>query len=208
VEAEGLVLTGRRVRLEPLARHHVTQLLVAAAADPSIYQWTLVPQDKVAAAGYIDTALAWRDAGSAEPFAIVRLEDGVVLGSTRLWNLERWRWPAGHPRHGRHFPDVCEIGYTWLTRPAIRTAVNTETKLLMLTHAFETWQVLGVCFYTDARNQVSCAALERIGAKYDGVLRAHRMGADYTARDSVRYSITAAEWPDVQRRLSIMLDQT
>jgi RimJ/RimL family protein N-acetyltransferase len=104
--------------------------------------------------------------------------------------------------------DVCEIGYTWLTRSAIRTAANTEAKLLMLTHAFETWQVLGVCFYTDARNQRSRAALERIGGKFDGILRAHRMAADYTARDSARFSIVAAEWPDVKQRLGRFLEQT
>ena len=90
---------------------------------------------------------------------------------------------ASHPRHGRANPDVCEIGYTWLTRSAIRTAANTEAKLLMLTHAFETWQVLRVCLHTDARNQRSRAAIERIGAKFEGILRAHRMAADFTPRD-------------------------
>jgi len=140
-------------------------------------------------------------------FAIVRVDDGIVLGSTRFWNLERWSWPQGHPRHGRHFPDACEIGYTWLTRSAIRTASNTEAKLLMLTYAFETWRVLRVCFHTDARNQRSRAALERIGGKFEGILRAHRMAADYTARDSVRYSILEAEWPAVKQWLSHLLNQ-
>ena len=150
---------------------------------------------------YIDTALAWRDAGTAVPFAIVRQKDNIVLGSTRFWNLERWAWPSGHPRHGRHLPDACEIGYTWLTGSAIRTAANTEAKLLMLTHAFETWQVLRVCFHTDARNQRSRTALERIGAKFEGILRAHRMAADFIPRDSVRYSILAAEWPEAKQQL-------
>ncbi|MFY9726376.1 MAG: GNAT family protein, partial [Bryobacteraceae bacterium] len=180
---------------------HVDGLAAAAAVDPSLYRWTPVPQGKAEAAGYVDTALAWCDAGSAVPFAIVRVNEGVVIGSTRFWNLERWAWPRGHLRHGRDFPDACEIGYTWLTRPAIRTAANTEAKLLMLTHAFETWQVLRVCFHTDARNTRSRAALERIGGKFEGILRAHRMAADHIARDSVRYSIVAAEWPDVKRRL-------
>jgi len=89
-----------------------------------------------------------------------------------------------------------------LARSAIRTAANTEAKLLMLTHAFESWQVLRVCFHTDARNQRSRAALERIGAKFEGILRSHRMAADYIPRDSVRYSIVEAEWPDVKQRLS------
>jgi RimJ/RimL family protein N-acetyltransferase len=166
-----------------------------------------VPQGTVEAASYVDTALAWRDAGSAVPFAIVRMSDGVAIGSTRFWNLERWSWPPGHPRHGRHFPDACEIGYTWLTRSAIRTAANTEAKLLMLTHAFETWEVLRVCFHTDARNQRSRAALERIGGKCEGILRAHRMAADHVARDSVRYSILVAEWPDAKQKLSHLLNQ-
>jgi RimJ/RimL family protein N-acetyltransferase len=78
----------------------------------------------------------------------------------------------------------------------------------MLTHAFETWEVLGICFYTDARNITSRAALERIGGQFEGILRAHRMAADYIARDSVRYSIVAAEWPEVKRRLSQLLNQT
>jgi RimJ/RimL family protein N-acetyltransferase len=77
----------------------------------------------------------------------------------------------------------------------------------MLTYAFETWQVLRVCLHTDARNQRSRAAIERIGGKLEGVLRAHRMAADYTPRDSVRYSIIAAEWPDVKRRLTLLRDR-
>jgi RimJ/RimL family protein N-acetyltransferase len=169
------VLQGRHIRLEPLDHRHVDALVAAAAVDPSLYQWSPVPQGKVEARTYIETALAWQDAGTAVPFAIISLDDnvndGVVIGSTRFWNLERWAWPQGHPRHGRSAPDACEIGYTWLTRSAIRTAVNTEAKLLMLTHAFETWQVLRVCFHTDARNRRSRAALERIGGKFEGILR-------------------------------------
>ena len=131
----------------------------------------------------------------------------AVLGSTRFWNLELWAWPQGHARHGRGLPDACEIGYTWLTRTAIRTATNTEAKLLMLTHAFETWQTLRVCFHTDARNQRSRAALERIGGKLEGILRAHRIAADCSPRDSVRYSILAGEWVDVKGRLERFLEQ-
>jgi RimJ/RimL family protein N-acetyltransferase len=207
VGTEVILLTGRYVRLEPLERRHVDGLVAAAVADPSLYQWSPVPQGKIEAITYVDTAVDWRNAGTAVPFATVRVDDGVIIGSTRFWNLERWSWPPGHPRHGRLVPDACEIGYTWFTRAAIRTAANTEAKLLMLTHAFETWQVLRVCFHTDARNQRSRAALERIGGKFEGILRAHRMAADYIARDSVRYSIVAAEWPDVKLRLSQLLDQ-
>jgi RimJ/RimL family protein N-acetyltransferase len=200
------VLSGRHIRLEPLDHRHIEALASASATDRSLYQWSPVPQGKLEATAYINTALAWYDAGTAVPFAIVNLSDGVVIGSTRFWNLERWAWPEGHARHGRQFPDACEIGYTWLARSAIRTAVNTEAKLLMLTHAFEIWRVLRVCFHTDARNQRSRAALERIGAKFEGILRAHRMAADFIPRDSVRYSIVAEEWPDGKQRLTHRLD--
>ena len=200
-------LAGRHVRLEPLDLRHVNGLVAASAVDPSLYQWSPVPQGRVDAATYIDTALAWRDAATAVPFAILRAEDGIVIGSSRFWNIERWSWPPGHARHARLAPDACEIGYTWFTRSAIRTAANTEAKLLMLTHAFETWQVLRVCFHTDARNQRSRAALERIGAKFEGILRAHRMAADFIPRDSVRYSIVEAEWPAVKYKLNHLLEQ-
>ena len=208
MRTEGPVLQGRHVRLEPLEHRHVDGLVAAAAADPSLYRWSPVPQGKAEAAAYINTALASRDAGSALPFAIIRGNDGVVIGSTRFFDLERWSWPQGHPSHGRSIPDACEIGYTWLTRSAIRTAANTEAKLLMLTHAFEEWHVLRVCFHTDARNQRSRAALERIGGQFEGILRAHRMAADFIARDSVRYSIIASEWPGVRQRLSQFVDKT
>jgi N-acetyltransferase len=207
VETEDVVLRGRHVRLEPLDHRHVDGLVAASSGDPALYQWSPVPQGKVAATNYVETALAWREAGTALPFAILRVDDGAVIGSTRFFDLERWLWPPGHPRHGRQTPDACEIGYTWLAYSAIRTAANTEAKLLMLTHAFESWQVLRVCLHTDARNQRSRTAIERIGGKFEGILRSHRMAADYIARDSARYSIVAAEWPDVKKRLAALLDE-
>jgi len=201
------VLQGRHVRLEPLERRHVDGLVAAAAADPSLYRWSPVPQGEGETIRYVDTALSWRDAGTAAPFATVSMADGTVIGSTRFWNLEHWAWPANHPAHGRAAPDAGEIGYTWLTRSAIRTAANTEAKLLMLTHAFEVWRVLRICFHTDARNQRSRAALERIGGQCEGTLRAHRMAADYTPRDSVRYSIITPEWPAAKQRLTALLER-
>jgi RimJ/RimL family protein N-acetyltransferase len=201
------VLSGTHVRLEPLDLRHVDGLVAAAAVDRSLYQWSPVPQGKAEAIRYVETALAGRDAGNAVPFATVRLDDGAIIGSTRFFDLEFWAWPLGHARHGRVVPDACEIGYTWLTRPAIRTAANTEAKLLMLTHAFESWEVLRVCLHTDARNARSRAAIERIGGKFEGILRAHRMAADFIARDSARFSIVAAEWPEAKRRLTKLLDQ-
>jgi RimJ/RimL family protein N-acetyltransferase len=200
VGMEQFVLTGKLVRLEPLGHSHLDGL-VAAAADPSLYTWTSVPQGTLEATRYINTAIEWHEVGTAVSFAILRNNDNSVLGSTRFFNLERWAWPAGHARHGLQHPDAGEIGYTWLTRSAIRTGANTEAKLLLLTHAFETWQMLRVCLHTDVRNLRSRAAIERIGGKFEGILRAHRMAADFIARDSARYSIVAGEWPEVKLRL-------
>ncbi len=207
MSAKNDVLEGRHVRLEPLGRGHIEGLAAASAVDPSLYRWSPVPQGKEEAQRYVETALAWQEAGTAVPYATVHQEDGMVIGSTRFFDLERWAWPAGHERHGRGSPDACEIGYTWLTRPAIRTAANTEAKLLMLTHAFEQWGVLRVCFHTDARNERSRAALARIGGRFEGILRSHRMAADHIARDSARFSIVAAEWPAVRERLEELRDR-
>jgi N-acetyltransferase len=195
------VLTGSHIRIEPLSPAHLDGLVAASSDDPALYQWSAVPISREAVFRYIETALALREAGKAQAFATIRTADGVVIGSTRFFDIERFDWPASHPRHAHENPDVCEIGYTWLSRTAIRTAANTEAKLLMLTHAFEVWQVLRVCLHTDARNKRSQAAIERIGGKFEGVLRAHKLGADFTARNSWRYSILAEDWPDVKRRL-------
>jgi RimJ/RimL family protein N-acetyltransferase len=207
MKTDSLFLEGKHVRLEPLGLYHTEGLAAAAAADPSLYQWSPVPQGETEARKYVETALTWRDAGTAVPFVILLLDDDTVVGSTRFWNLERWSWPQTHASHGRSAPDACEIGYTWLTRSAVRTVANTEAKMLMLTHAFEVWQVFRVCFHTDSRNARSRAALERIGGQFEGILRAHRMAADYIARDSVRYSILSAEWPAVKQRLVDLMDR-
>ncbi len=200
-----LVLQGAWVRLEPLEPAHVDGLVVAAASNPSLYDWSIVPQGSVAMAEYVRTALTWRDAGIAIPFITVRASDGRIVGSTRFFDMETWSWPQGHARFGQAIPDVCEIGYTWLTASAIRTQINTEAKLLMLTHAFEVWKALRVCFHTDARNARSRAAIERLGSRFEGILRAHRMALDVAPRDSARYSIVAAEWPSVKQRLGDFL---
>ena len=203
---EPFQLTGRHIELVPLDLRHAEALAAASAADLSLYQWSAVPQGKEAVDDYIQKALAWREAGTAMSFAVVRRQDGAVIGSTRFFDIERWAWPPGHSRHGRTDPDACEIGYTWLAASAIRTVANTESKFLMLQHAFEPWQLLRVCLHTDARNTRSQAAMERIGAKFEGVLRAHRLATDFIARDSCRYSIVAAEWPEVKRKLAERLD--
>jgi len=204
---EAVTLSGKYIRLEPLGLHHLDGLVAASAADPSLYQWSFVPQGKEAVAQYIETAIALREADTALPFATIRIADGAVVGSTRFFDIERWAWPLGHPRHGLANPDACEIGYTWLTQSAIRSVANTEAKLLMLRHAFEAWQLLRVCLHTDARNARSRAAMERMGAQFEGILRAHRMATDFTPRDSARYSIVAADWPEVKARLARFLDR-
>lgn len=195
------LLEGQYIRLAPLSPAHADGLVAASGADPSLYRWSQVPRGADEVRRYIEVALQLRDAGQAAPFATVRVSDGVVIGSTRFFDLESWAWPAGHERHGRKHPDVGEIGYTWLTAAAVRTAANTEAKFLMLSHAFETWGMLRVCLHTDVRNERSRAAIERIGGKLDGILRSHRMATDFIARDSARYSIVAAEWPAIKQRL-------
>ena len=195
------ILEGTHVRLEPLEMRHVEPLLAAGQGDAGLFRWTTVPDERGLMERYVAAALRTRDEGTGVPFATVRLSDGVVVGSTRFFDLGRWAWPAGHPQALRGGADNCEIGYTWLAPAAIRTPVNTEAKYLMLRHAFERWGVHGVCFHTDARNARSREALERIGAKFEGILRAHRLAVDLQPRDSARYSVIAAEWPQVRERL-------
>jgi RimJ/RimL family protein N-acetyltransferase len=161
---ENFILEGRHVRLEPLEQRHVEALTAASAVDPSLYQWSAVPVGRPAVQAYVETAAAARAAGTAVPFATIRRADGDVIGSTRFFDLERWPWPADHPKRQQGLPDACEIGYTWYTKSAIRTAANTEAKLMMLTHAFEVWQMARVCLHTDERNARSRAAMERHGA--------------------------------------------
>ena len=200
-------LNGRFIRLEPLDLRHVAGLVSAAAADMDLYRWSPVPQGLKEAELYIQTASALREAGSGLAFAIVNISDGNVIGSTRFFNIERWLWAEESPRYGRIFPDACEIGYSWLTSSELRTAANTEAKLLLLQMAFEKWQVFRVCFHSDVRNTRSRAAIERIGGKMEGILRAHRLAVDQIPRDSARFSILLSEWPDVKQRLEKLLDR-
>lgn len=199
------LLRGRYIRLEPLDPSHIRALSAASEGDPELYRWSPVPRGIAETSTYVTTALGWQEAGTAVPFAVVRNDNGAVIGSTRFWNIEFWGWPPDHARFGRQYPDACEIGYTWLAVDAIRSGANTEAKLLMLIHAFEVWEVLRVCLHTDIRNLRSRAAIERIGGVFEGVLRAHRMAADFTPRDSARYSILQQEWPEVKEGLTALL---
>lgn len=198
---EKFVLEGEHVRLEPLELAHVEALTAASAVDPSLYTWSAVPLGEAATRTYVQTAIAWRDAGTAVPFAVIRRSDHAVIGSTRYFDMEYWPWPAAHAKAAAHRPDACEIGYTWYTQSAVRTAANSDAKLLMLTHAFESWKLARVCLHTDERNERSRAAMERLGCRFEGILRSHRLAVDLIPRNSARYSIVAAEWPEIKAHL-------
>jgi RimJ/RimL family protein N-acetyltransferase len=197
------------VRLEPLAPSHVAALLAAASESRETYALTTVPDGAEAMGRYVELALAERDRGVSVPFATIDVARGAVVGSTRFMNIETWRWPGGDraaPVPGVPFEAV-EIGTTWLAASAQRTALNTEAKLLMLAHAFDVWRLRRVSFKTDARNVRSRTAIERLGARLDGVLRAHMPAADGGVRDSAMYSILASEWPAIRASLTARLER-
>jgi RimJ/RimL family protein N-acetyltransferase len=211
---EPVTLENAHVRLEPLSERHIPQLLEIAGRAPEVYTLTTVPPTLEGMTGYVNTALEWMAQGKALPFATCAPDGaalaGTVLGSTRLANLEYWAWPAGHPLvRTDGTPDAAEIGWTWLAPQAQRTRVNTAAKLLMLTHAFETWRVQRVTLKTDARNERSRNAILRLGAQFEGILRAHVPAADGMTgravrdgiRDSAMYSIVATEWEAVKAGL-------
>jgi N-acetyltransferase len=196
-----LTLAGTHICLEPLAIDHVPALVAAANEDRESFRFSTAPDTEAAMSVWVQNALIGQEAGRELPFATYSHADGRVVGSTRFYELEFWRWPSEDPRRrGRH-PDACLIGYTWLGAGAQRTACNTEAKLLMLSHAFEAWAVQRVAFRTDSRNERSRLAIERLGACFEGIRRAERLGTDGAVRDSAFYSILAAEWPAVKQRL-------
>jgi len=167
--------------------------LCAVGLDAELWRWAptslATPADMRA---YIETALTWQTQGTAVPFAIVARATGQVVGSTRYANIER-------------ADRRLEIGWTWIARAAQRTPVNTEAKYLLLRHAFEVLGCNRVEFKTDVLNERSRAALLRIGAKQEGVLRSHMITASGRVRDSVYFSIIAAEWPAVKVGLEAKL---
>jgi N-acetyltransferase len=196
----GLILAGNHVRLEPLALEHVPALVAAVNEDPSSFRFSTAPDNEPEMASWVHDTLAAREAGRELPFAMYSYAHERIVGSTRFYELERWRLPVENPQLDRR-PDACLIGYSWLAASAQRTVCNTEAKLLLLSHAFETWRVHRVAFRIDARNDRSRLAVERVGAKLEGVRRAERIGADGTVRDSAFYSILAIEWPAVKKGL-------
>lgn len=196
-------LHGRLVTLVPLAESDVDELTVAASESRSRYRFAHVPDGRAEMHGWVRRVLAEQAAGRSIPF-VIRSTGGAVVGTTSM-HLDRWRWPAGSDLARGDFPDAVEIGSTWLADSAQRTGVNTEAKLMLLTHAFETWRVHRVRLRTDARNMRSRQAIERLGARPDGILRGDFPGADGTVRDSAYYSILAPEWPEVRDALTARL---
>jgi len=197
---DGLMLAGNHVRLEPLTLAHVPALVAAINEDPASFRFSTAPETEAAMSAWVQDAVAAREAARELPFATYSCAQERIVGSTRFYELERWYSPAENPQCDRR-PDACLIGYTWLGASAQRTACNTEAKLLMLSHAFEIWEVHRVAFRIDARNDRSRAAVERLGARFEGIRRAERLAADGTVRDSAFYSILAAEWPAIKKGL-------
>jgi RimJ/RimL family protein N-acetyltransferase len=203
VDISPVTLEGKYMRLEPLTAAHADSL-VAAAADGELWNSsvTIVPSRETIFA-YIQAALNGQAQGKELPFVIVRKDvDAPVLpvsekvvGTTRFYEIR---------------PDdrAAAIGYTWLAKSAQRTPVNTEAKLLLLTHAFETWKCMRVELITDVLNEQSRAAISRLGAKQEGILRKHLILPSGRIRDSVVFSIIDDEWPEVKARLQARLDQS
>lgn len=189
---EPVTLTLGPVRLEPLAAGHVAGL-EAAASDGELWNLrvTSVPAPGETAA-YVDAALQGQENGHMLPFVVVDAPSGRVIGSTRYHDIVR---PV----------ERLEIGYTWYGRSWQRTHVNTSCKLLLLQHAFETLGAQLVGWRTDNYNFASQRAIERLGARKDGVLRHHAPRRDGTVRDTVMYSLAAAEWPEVKAHLQYQL---
>jgi RimJ/RimL family protein N-acetyltransferase len=189
---ERVTLTGRHVRLEPIEERHRDHLLAAAAEDPETFRYTLSElwRGEEAWPAYLADALQ----PQFLTWATVLASTGEAIGSTRFGDIS--------PPDGR-----VEIGWTWIAPSHQRTAVNTEAKLLQLAYAFEELGATRVALKTDARNERSQRAIERIGGVREGVLRKHLRLPDGFIRDTVYYSILADEWPDARRRLEERLDR-
>ena len=189
-----IVLTGKRVRLEPLGLQHVDDLAVAGA-DPAIWALTVArPTDRAGIESWVRAAVANGAAGTELPFATIDLATGRAIGSTRFMSIV-----ADHRR--------LEIGWTWLAPAYQRSGANREAKLLQLTHAFEELGANRVEFKTDARNEKSRNALLGIGATFEGIFRSHMIMPTGPLRDSAWFSVIAPEWPGVRARLRARLEQ-
>ena len=191
---EPVTLKGAHATLEPLEAGHAAALRDAAADGELWRLWytSVAPPDQIG--DYIARALDMRERLGAMPFAVRQNATGEVVGCTRYFNVD------GANRR-------LEIGHTWYSKRAQRTAINTECKLLLLTHAFEVLRCIAVEFRTHWFNHASRIAIERLGAKQDGVLRNHQLLPDGSKRDTVVFSIIDGEWPAVRRHLKFLLDR-
>ena len=206
-----VTLEGQHVRLEPLSFAH-EQPLIAAAADGELWntQVTIIPRPE-GMKDYIQFALDGLTQGNQLPFVIVRKDRNasVPLDSGSAGDSRKPDQIVGSTRFYEIRPQdrAAAIGYTWLAKSAQRTRVNTESKLLLLTHAFEDWRCNRVELITDVLNEQSRMAILRLGAKQEGILRKHLILPNGRVRDSVVFSITDEEWPEVKQRLSFSLHQ-
>jgi RimJ/RimL family protein N-acetyltransferase len=190
-----VTLEGKHVRLEPLSLAHANAL-IGAAADGEMWNTTVtnIP-DSAGMNDYIQAALTGQSFGKELPFVIIRRSSNEVVGTTRFYDISARDRKAA-------------IGYTWLSQSAQRTAINTEAKLLLLTHAFEVWNCVRVELITDVLNEQSRAAILRLGAKQEGILRRHLILPSGRVRDSVVFSIIDSEWPEVKARLAARLSHS
>jgi N-acetyltransferase len=191
-------LTGKHVQLEQLSLACAEELTAAGNEDRSTYGWTAVPPTVEGMQRYIAGLLDDQHARTAVPFVQRRVSDGALVGCTRYLRLEWWA--------GGDLPSEVEIGGTWLAASAQRTPINTEAKYLLLSNAFDTWNVHRVAICTDVRNTQSQTAILRIGASFEGILRSHRGSyapgeENIVARDSAMYSVIRSEWPAVKAGL-------
>ena len=189
-----VTLEGRGVRLEPLETSH-RDALAAVAADVELWKlwFTMIPEPENTAK-YIDAALDGQKAGHMLAWVVRETASNTIVGTTRYHDIV----PA---------IDRVEIGYTWYGKSWQRTHVNTACKLMLMTHAFESLKCAVVGLRTDNFNYASQKAIAALGAKCDGVIRHHAARKDGSVRDSVMFSILAAEWPDVKRHLQLRLDR-
>ena len=200
-------LVGKLVLLEPLDTGHIEGLARAARDGRERYNLSDVPNNEADARRYVERALAGRANNSMVPFAVIDQRTHQVVGSTRFCYFQYWRWQEPHRRRSADIPDAAEIGYTWLAKAAQGTGINREAKLLMLEVAFEQWRLFRLRLRTDARNVRSRAAIEGLGAKFDGVLRADGAAYDGAIRDSAVYSVLDSEWQYLKRHLQTTLSR-
>lgn len=189
MQIKSVTLEGKSVRLAPLKLAHLAELY-EAASDESLWRWTTnAVKSREDMLRYVETALGEAARAVAVPFVTIDKGSNKIIGSTRFGNIDA---------HNRR----AEIGWTWINPKHQRTAINTEAKLLMLTHAFEIWNCVRVEFKTDVLNEKSRNAIRRLGAKEEGILRQHAITDAGRLRDSVYFSIIDAEWQTVKAALN------